>query len=278
MCGAPDGWMPLKQRTFAGAPAMTGAGAGSRVGVGAGSDIARECTGASEGDAEVRGPGRGTGWAEPRPTDPLPQYRCPPTHPTLPPAPHHAPPPPPPPSQPRPPRRPPSPPPPPQNPPGPPPTPPLSSLGNPAPPPAPLPPQPAPPRPPPTPPSALPPPPRRPGTTRRADASATIVAMSRTPSLRVAVLGAGTVGWPVVRAFLEQPEASRPSTASRSRSPAWPRSHGSPDRARLPAAIVTDAAAHLVADPEVDVVVELMGGDEPARTLIPWRSAPGSES
>ena len=93
--------------------------------------------------------------------------------------------------------------------------------------------------------------------------------MSRAPSLRVAVLGAGTVGWPVVRAFLERPGSLAPFD-------------GVPltlvgvadlylDRlvARgVPAAIVTDAPAHLVADPEVDVVVELMGGDEPARTLI----------
>jgi homoserine dehydrogenase len=32
--------------------------------------------------------------------------------------------------------------------------------------------------------------------------------------------------------------------------------------------MVSDAPAHLVADPEIDVVVELMGGDEPAHTLI----------
>ena len=36
----------------------------------------------------------------------------------------------------------------------------------------------------------------------------------------------------------------------------------------LPAALLSDAPAHLVADDDVDVVVELMGGDEPARTLI----------
>jgi len=43
------------------------------------------------------------------------------------------------------------------------------------------------------------------------------------------------------------------------------------DRARgrgLPAELVTDAPAHLVASPDTDVIVELMGGDEPARTLI----------
>jgi homoserine dehydrogenase len=39
-------------------------------------------------------------------------------------------------------------------------------------------------------------------------------------------------------------------------------------RAGIPAALLTDAPAHLVADPDTDVIVELMGGDEPARTLI----------
>ena len=43
------------------------------------------------------------------------------------------------------------------------------------------------------------------------------------------------------------------------------------DRARangVPAELLTDAPAHLVASPEVDAIVEVMGGDEPARTLI----------
>jgi homoserine dehydrogenase len=39
-------------------------------------------------------------------------------------------------------------------------------------------------------------------------------------------------------------------------------------RRGLPAALLTDAPAHLVASPETDVIVELLGGDEPARTLI----------
>jgi homoserine dehydrogenase len=38
--------------------------------------------------------------------------------------------------------------------------------------------------------------------------------------------------------------------------------------AGIDAALLTDAPAHLVASPETDVIVELMGGDEPARTLI----------
>jgi homoserine dehydrogenase len=92
--------------------------------------------------------------------------------------------------------------------------------------------------------------------------------MSRAP-LRVAVLGAGTVGREVVRALLDHPE--RLCAAD-----------GAPlvlagvacrdlERARrsgIPAELLTDAPAHLVADPETDVIVELMGGDEPARTLI----------
>jgi len=36
----------------------------------------------------------------------------------------------------------------------------------------------------------------------------------------------------------------------------------------IPDALLTDAPAHLVADPDVDAIVELMGGDEPAHTLI----------
>lgn len=93
--------------------------------------------------------------------------------------------------------------------------------------------------------------------------------MSRTPSLRVAVLGAGTVGWPVVRAFLERPEKLAPFDGVRLTLVGVADTFMDRVTARgVPAAIVTDAPAHLVADPEVDVVVELMGGDEPARTLI----------
>jgi homoserine dehydrogenase len=92
--------------------------------------------------------------------------------------------------------------------------------------------------------------------------------MSR-PPLRVAMLGAGTVGRAVIEALVEHSERLRPFD-------------GRPlalagiavrrlDRARddgLDPTIVTDAPAHLVADPDTDVIVEVMGGDEPARTLI----------
>ena len=99
--------------------------------------------------------------------------------------------------------------------------------------------------------------------------------MSRAP-LRVAVLGAGTVGREVVRALAE-------------RGPELTAADGAPlllagiavrdvDRARaagLPSELLTDAPAHLVADPAIDVIVELMGGDEPAHTLIAAALAAG---
>ena len=92
--------------------------------------------------------------------------------------------------------------------------------------------------------------------------------MSRAP-LRVAVLGAGTVGREVVRGLLDDAQWLTPSD-------------GPPlmlagvavrdvDRARasgIPSGLLTDAPAHLVASPETDVIVELIGGEEPARTLI----------
>ncbi|MBF6604753.1 MAG: homoserine dehydrogenase [Chloroflexi bacterium] len=99
--------------------------------------------------------------------------------------------------------------------------------------------------------------------------------MTRT-ALRVALLGAGTVGREVARAFESFPDRLAV--------------HGGPrlalagiavrdlDRARrsgLPPELLTDAPAHLVAAPDTDVVVEVMGGDEPARTLIAAALAAG---
>ena len=92
--------------------------------------------------------------------------------------------------------------------------------------------------------------------------------MSGAP-LRVAVLGAGTVGREVVCALLERADELRPSDG-----PALVLTGiGVRDVERaaargLPADLLSDAPAHLVADDEADVIVELMGGDEPAHTLI----------
>ena len=92
--------------------------------------------------------------------------------------------------------------------------------------------------------------------------------MTRAP-LRVAVLGAGTVGREVVRALLDHPDR----LCAVDGSPLVLTGVACRDLERaqaagIPARLLTDAPAHLVADPDTDVIVELLGGDEPARTLI----------
>jgi homoserine dehydrogenase len=88
--------------------------------------------------------------------------------------------------------------------------------------------------------------------------------------LRVAILGAGTVGAEVARGFLRNPD--------RQIGPAGGRMiqlvaiadlavQGAVDRGMPADLIVPDALAVLRRD-DVDVVVELLGGDEPARSLI----------
>ncbi|HYC07486.1 MAG TPA: homoserine dehydrogenase, partial [Candidatus Binatia bacterium] len=92
--------------------------------------------------------------------------------------------------------------------------------------------------------------------------------MSRAP-LRVAVLGAGTVGREVVRAFESFPERLAIDGGPRLELVGVAvRDLARARRSGIDPALLTDAPAHLVADPSTDVVVELMGGDEPATTLI----------
>jgi homoserine dehydrogenase len=87
--------------------------------------------------------------------------------------------------------------------------------------------------------------------------------------LRVAVLGAGTVGREVVRAILERPDEltvdGRPALALAGIAV---RDVEAGVARGLPAELLTDAPAHLLASGDANVVVELMGGDEPATTLI----------
>jgi homoserine dehydrogenase len=92
--------------------------------------------------------------------------------------------------------------------------------------------------------------------------------MSRAP-LRVAVLGAGTVGGEVVRGLRELGDRLSPADGRRIELAAIAVRDLEGARNRgLPPELLTDAPAHLVADPDTDVIVELMGGDEPAHTLI----------
>ena len=90
-----------------------------------------------------------------------------------------------------------------------------------------------------------------------------------TSPLRVGLLGCGNVGGALVRLLVEDAariaghtglDLSLTAVAVRSRS----REREVP----LPAGVLTTDAAEVVADPHVDVVVEVIGGIEPARTLI----------
>ena len=94
--------------------------------------------------------------------------------------------------------------------------------------------------------------------------------------LRVGLLGAGTVGSAVARAFLDSPERLAPfDGASLVLAGVAVRDPARAIAAGIPEALLTDAPAHLVASLDVDIVVELIGGDEPARTLIAAALAAG---
>jgi homoserine dehydrogenase len=87
--------------------------------------------------------------------------------------------------------------------------------------------------------------------------------------LRVALLGAGTVGGEVVRVFTERPDRLAPDGGKRLELVGIAVRDVDAARDRgLPADLLTDAPAHLVADLDTDIVVELLGGDEPAHTLV----------
>ena len=87
--------------------------------------------------------------------------------------------------------------------------------------------------------------------------------------LRVGVLGAGTVGREVIRALLERSSRlSPPDGAPLVLAGVAVRDIRKAVAAGIPEALLTDAPAHLVASPDIDVLVELMGGAEPARTLV----------
>lgn len=94
--------------------------------------------------------------------------------------------------------------------------------------------------------------------------------------MRVAVLGAGSVGREVIRALLERSDDLRSADGSALvLTGIAVRDVARAAAAGLPEALLTDAPAHLIASPDTDVIVELMGGDEPARTLIAAALAAG---
>ena len=92
--------------------------------------------------------------------------------------------------------------------------------------------------------------------------------MSRAP-LRVGVLGAGTVGRAVIDGLTGHPERlSSADGPGLCLAAVAVRDIDKGRAAGIDPALLTDAPAHLVADPTIDVIVELIGGIEPARTLI----------
>ncbi|HJP88160.1 MAG TPA: hypothetical protein VJ850_03930, partial [Candidatus Limnocylindrales bacterium] len=85
--------------------------------------------------------------------------------------------------------------------------------------------------------------------------------------LRVAVLGAGTVGREVVLGLLEGRSAGLANPTAFELVGVVARDLSRAAAAGMPAHLLTDAPAHVVAG-ATDVIVEVMGGEEPARTLI----------
>ena len=89
------------------------------------------------------------------------------------------------------------------------------------------------------------------------------------PVVRVGVLGCGTVG----SALISLVQAQRDAVASRTGlaleiARVAVRDLDRPRSVELPQSVVTTDATGLVTDPEVDVVVEVMGGIDPARSLV----------
>ncbi len=87
--------------------------------------------------------------------------------------------------------------------------------------------------------------------------------------IQVGVIGFGTVGTGVVRALLEKPRLLQRRVGTRL-ALRWvcDRDMPRPSGFRLPAGIATIDPQRVIDDPEVQIIVEVIGGIEPARTLV----------
>ena len=106
---------------------------------------------------------------------------------------------------------------------------------------------------------------------------ATIGTTADAGPLRVAILGAGTVGAEVARGFLRNPDRTIGPAGGRMlrlQAIADMNVQGAVDRG-MPRDVVAPDAFDVVVRDDVDLVVELLGGDEPARTLIATALAAG---
>jgi len=96
-----------------------------------------------------------------------------------------------------------------------------------------------------------------------------ILMASLLPEVGVGLLGLGTVGAEVYRLLVERAEhiaglVGRPCVVRRV-AVARP---GRQRRVRIPSSLLTSDGAAVVEDPAVDIVVEVMGGVDPARSLL----------
>jgi homoserine dehydrogenase len=86
--------------------------------------------------------------------------------------------------------------------------------------------------------------------------------------VRVGVLGAGNVGKALVSLLLEEAQSIERRSGVRLELVGVAVAHPSRPRSQIPAELLTGDAKSLVTDPSVDVVVELIGGLDPARSLL----------
>ncbi len=94
--------------------------------------------------------------------------------------------------------------------------------------------------------------------------------------VRIGLLGCGNVGAALVQLVAEQADAIEARTGLRLEVAAVAVRNVSRERAvTLPAGVLTRDAHAVVADPQIDLVVEVMGGIEPARELISTAMAHG---
>ncbi len=93
--------------------------------------------------------------------------------------------------------------------------------------------------------------------------------------VRVAVLGAGNVGGALCRMLLEDADGIAARAGVRLELVGVAVAHPTKKRAGIPDALLTGDAKSLATDPGVDVVVELIGGIDPARVVVEAALAAG---
>ena len=95
--------------------------------------------------------------------------------------------------------------------------------------------------------------------------------------VKIGILGLGTVGTSTAQILLD-PVGRHPLLRSIEIHRVGVRSTGKPRVVSLPGAMITTDLDAIVNDPEIEIIVELLGGLEPARSLILQAIALGSTS